>query len=82
MPDRNTSRALPKALTNKGIDDMSLFHLGFRDGSIVGTSHFDQPGCAHYWNSVFCQVAKDLLLLTKDGHLRQSRGEKRASEGS
>lgn len=58
-----------KVLTNERINDMTLFHLGFRDGSIIGTSHFDEPGCSHYWNCVFRQITKDLFLLAEDGHL-------------
>lgn len=58
-----------KVLTNEGINDMTLFHLRFRDGSVIGTSHFDEPRCSHYWNSVFRQITKDLFLLAKDGHL-------------
>lgn len=58
-----------RVLTNEGINDMTLFHLRFRDGSIIGTGHFDEPRCSHYWNSVFGQITKDLFLLAKDGHL-------------
>lgn len=68
-PGMDKPRAPYKVLTDEGIDDMPLFHLGFCDGSIIGTSHFDEPGCSHYWNSVFCQIAKDLFLLAKDGYL-------------
>lgn len=68
-----TNPELHTVLTDEGIDDVPLLHLGFCDGSIIGTSHFDEPGCSHYWNSVFCQVAKDLFLLAKDGYLYQNK---------
>lgn len=61
-----------QTLTDEGINDMPLLHLGFRDGCVIGTSHFDEPRRSHHWNSVFCQITKDLFLLAEDGYLQQN----------
>lgn len=58
-----------EALTTEWVDDVPFLHLGFSDGCIVRAGHFNQPGSSHHRHSMLCQVTKDLLLFTEDGHL-------------
>lgn len=68
-PGMEKSRAPHKVLTDEGINDMPLLHLGFCDGCVIGTSHLDEPRRSHHRNSVFRQITEDLFLLAKDGYL-------------
>lgn len=56
-------------LTYARVNDMPFLHLGFSNGSVIRTRHFNHPGRSHHGHRVLCEVAKNFLFLAEDGDL-------------
>lgn len=65
----NTEWCTFTTLTYAGVNDMPLLHLGFSNGSVIRTCHFNHPCRSHHRHRVLGKVAKHFLFLAEDRNL-------------